>query len=77
VVGGQVAISGHISIADSVSIGGQSGVISTVKEEDAKLFGTPAFNYKDNLRSQAIYRKLPLLEKRISDLEKLLKDTQK
>jgi UDP-3-O-[3-hydroxymyristoyl] glucosamine N-acyltransferase len=77
VVGGQVAIAGHISIADGVSIGGQSGVMSTVKDEDAKLFGSPAFNYKDNMRSQAIYRKLPLLEKRISDLETLLKNTQK
>ena len=73
VIGGQVAISGHITIANGTSVGGQSGVMSTVIEENTKLFGSPAFDYKDSLRSSAIYRKLPALEKRISELEKLLK----
>lgn len=77
VIGGQVAIIGHITVANATSIGGQSGILSTVKEENTKLFGTPAFDYKDYLRAQAIFRKLPALEKRISDLEKLLNNIQK
>lgn len=77
VIGGQVAIAGHISIADGTSIGGQSGVMSSVKEENLKLFGSPAFDYKESLKSQAIFRKLPALEKRIHELEKILKDQSK
>ena len=74
VIGGQVAISGHITVADNTSVGGQSGVLSSIKEENTKLFGSPAFDFKDNFRAQAIFRKLPTLEKRISQLEKLLKE---
>jgi UDP-3-O-[3-hydroxymyristoyl] glucosamine N-acyltransferase len=77
VIGGQVAIAGHIVIADNTSMGGQSGVLSSIEEENTKLFGTPAFNYKDNFRSQVLFRKLPELEKRIKELELLLKNTQK
>lgn len=76
VVGGQVAISGHITVADGTSIGGQAGILSTVEEENTKLLGTPAFNYKMNLRSNAVFRRLPELEKRIFELEKLLKDKE-
>lgn len=77
VIGGQVAVSGHITIANGTLIGGQAGVLSSVTEENSKLFGTPAFDYKDNLRSSALFRKLPAMEKRIQDLEKLLKEIQK
>lgn len=72
VLGGQVAIAGHITIADGTSIGGQSGVLSSVKTENEKLFGSPAIDYKDNLRSQVVFKRLPELEKRILALEKLL-----
>lgn len=77
VIGGQVAIIGHITVADGTSIGGQSGVMSTVDTENSKLFGSPAFDYKDSLRANAIFRKLPALERRVHELEKLLKDKQK
>ncbi len=73
VIGGQAAIAGHITIANGTSIGGQSGVLSSITSENTKLFGSPAFAYKDNLRSSAVFRKLPALERRISELEKLLK----
>lgn len=77
VIGGQVAISGHITIANGTSIGGKSGIMSSVTEENTRLFGIPAFDYKENLRSSALFRKLPAMEKRIHELEKLLKDIQK
>lgn len=76
VFGGQVAIAGHITIADGTSIGGQSGILSSVVEENTKLLGSPAFHYKDSFRSQAIFRRLPEMEKRIHELEKLLKDKE-
>lgn len=74
VFGGQVAIAGHITIADGTQIGGQSGILSSVVAENTKLLGSPAFHYKDSFRSQAVFRRLPELEKRIQELEKLLKD---
>lgn len=77
VFAGQVAIAGHLTVADGTSIGGQSGVMSNITTENAKWFGSPAFDYKDSLRASALFRKLPVLEKRIQELEKLLKEIEK
>jgi UDP-3-O-[3-hydroxymyristoyl] glucosamine N-acyltransferase len=76
VIGGQVAVSGHITIANGTSVGGQAGVLSTIEEENTKLLGSPAYNYKAYLRSSAVSRRLPELERRIVELEKLLKDKE-
>lgn len=73
VVGGQVGIGGHITVAEGSQFGGQSGVLSSISKPNGKWFGTPAFDVKDNLRSSAIYRKLPELVKRIDELEKEIK----
>ena len=73
VVGGQVAIVGHLSVANGTKIGGQSGVTRSVLDENTEINGTPAHPLKDNLRSLAIFRKLPDLFKRIEVLEKIIK----
>jgi UDP-3-O-[3-hydroxymyristoyl] glucosamine N-acyltransferase len=72
VVGGQVAIVGHLSVANGTKIGGQSGVTRSVKEENTDINGTPAHSLKDNLRSLSIFRKLPALLKRIEEIERKL-----
>jgi UDP-3-O-[3-hydroxymyristoyl] glucosamine N-acyltransferase len=72
VVGGQVAIVGHLSIANGTKIGGQSGVTRSIKEENTDVNGTPAHSLKDNLRSLSIFRKLPELLKRIEEIERKL-----
>jgi len=72
-MGGQAGIVGHISIADGTRINAQSGVTKSVKTPNAALSGSPAFDYTSTLRSQAIFRNLPELEKRISDLEQVIK----
>jgi UDP-3-O-[3-hydroxymyristoyl] glucosamine N-acyltransferase len=76
VVGGQVGFAGHLTIADGSQFGAQSGVNSSIKQENGKWFGTPAFGYNDVLRSHLGFRKLPELEKRILELEKLLKQKE-
>lgn len=78
VVGGQVGFAGHITIADGNQFGAQSGIGTKITEQNGKWFGSPAFDVKGALKSAAIYRKLPDMEKRILELEKLLKnnDTQ-
>ena len=68
-IGGQVGIVGHITLADRTSIGAQSGLGGSVKKPGTALSGSPAFDYKTNLKSFAVYKKLPQLMKRIEELE--------
>ena len=71
-IGGQAGIVGHIQIADGSKINAQSGVSKSIKTPNASVTGSPAFEYTSALRSQAVSRKLPDLEKRIKELEKLV-----
>ncbi len=71
-IGGQAGIVGHIQIADGSKINAQSGVSKSIKNPNSAVTGSPAYDYTSALRSQAVSRNLPQLEKRISDLEKLV-----
>lgn len=73
-VGGQVGFAGHIQIADGTKVNAQSGVSKTVKKPNSVINGTPAFDYTSSMRSQAIVRNLPELEKRLMELEKLVNE---
>jgi UDP-3-O-[3-hydroxymyristoyl] glucosamine N-acyltransferase len=71
-IGGQAGVVGHVFIADGTKINAQSGVTKSIKEPNQAVSGSPAFEYGATLRSQAVQRNLPVLEKRISELEKLI-----
>lgn len=71
-IGGQAGIAGHLQIADGAKINGQSGVTKSIKQPNTAVTGTPAFDYTAALRSQAVSRGLPDLEKRIKELETLV-----
>jgi UDP-3-O-[3-hydroxymyristoyl] glucosamine N-acyltransferase len=71
-IGGQVGIVGHITIADGTRINGQSGVSKTVTELNTTLNGRPAFEFGASMRAQAVYKKLPDLDKKIKELEALV-----
>lgn len=78
-LGGQVGIVGHINIGDDVKVGAQSGVAQDIPPGQI-VSGTPAIPHRDWLRAQAIFSKLPemkrlisILEKRIIDLEEIIK----
>ncbi|RYF96416.1 MAG: UDP-3-O-(3-hydroxymyristoyl)glucosamine N-acyltransferase [Chitinophagaceae bacterium] len=71
-IGGQVGIVGHITIADGARINAQSGVSKSIKVPNSAVTGSPAFDYTSALRSQAVSRNLPELEKRLIHLEKLV-----
>ncbi len=71
-IGGQAGIVGHITIADGSKINAQSGVSKSIKKMNTAVTGSPAFEYTSALRSQAVSRNLPDLEKRIAELEKLV-----
>jgi UDP-3-O-[3-hydroxymyristoyl] glucosamine N-acyltransferase len=72
-IGGQAGIVGHLQIADGARINAQSGVSKSIKTPGAAVTGSPAFEYTSALRSQALSRNLPELEKRLKELEEQIK----
>ncbi|HEU4470261.1 MAG TPA: UDP-3-O-(3-hydroxymyristoyl)glucosamine N-acyltransferase [Flavisolibacter sp.] len=72
-IGGQAGLVGHIQIADGSKINAQSGVSKSLKEPYTAVTGSPAGDYTSALRSQAVFRNLPQLEKRVHELEELVK----
>lgn len=72
-IGGQAGIVGHIQIADGSKINAQSGVSKSIRLPNTAVTGSPAFEYSSALRSQAVNRNLPEMEKRLSELEQIIK----
>jgi len=72
VIGGQVGMVGHIQIADGTKINAQSGISKSIEGSNQVLNGSPAFDYKTSLKSQAIFRHLPEMRERIQKLEELV-----
>jgi len=72
-IGGQAGIVGHITIADGSQINAQSGVSKSIKTPNTLVTGSPAHDYTSTLRSQAVFRNLPVLEKRITELENTIR----
>jgi UDP-3-O-[3-hydroxymyristoyl] glucosamine N-acyltransferase len=75
-IGGQTGMVGHLKIADGTKTQAQSGIASSVKKPDTALFGTPAFEYGDYVRSHIIFKQLPDLQKTLRDLEKRIKELE-
>jgi UDP-3-O-[3-hydroxymyristoyl] glucosamine N-acyltransferase len=69
VLAGQVGVVGHITLADKTTVGAQSGVSKSVTQSGTIIQGSPAFDYKQNLRAQAIFRRLPEIQKQLDDLK--------
>lgn len=74
--GGQVGIAGHATIADGVKIAAQSGIASSVKQENAILFGSPAFDAAEYRRVAIHFKNLDKLVKRVNELENKLKEKE-
>jgi len=72
-IGGQAGFVGHIKVADGAKVQAQSGVASPIKKENSAVYGSPALDYKNYLKSYAVFKQLPALVKRIQDLERELK----
>lgn len=75
VIAGQVGIVGHVSIANKVQIGAQSGVSNSIDEEGGKFTDSPHLPLGQAIRSRILYKKLPEMEKRLSQIERNLKDS--
>jgi UDP-3-O-[3-hydroxymyristoyl] glucosamine N-acyltransferase len=74
IIGGQVGIVGHISIANGSNIGAKSAVNNTIKEENQSWNGFPLSPLRESLKVQVVTKRLPDLEKRIEELENIIKN---
>lgn len=72
-IGGQAGFSGHIQIADNTMIQAQSGIAGSIKKPDSKVFGSPAIDYNNYIKSYMVFKKLPDLYRTIHRLEQELK----
>ncbi len=80
---GQVGVIGHITVGDNVIVGGQSGVTGSL-QPNASYSGSPAIPHKEWLKLSMVLPHIPELrkavssmEKRITELEAMLKLTHK
>lgn len=76
-LGGQVGIVGHIQIAQGTQVQAQAGVSKPIIEVNKKWAGSPALPYGNNMRSNVVVSRLPELEKRVRDLENIIKELRK
>ena len=69
-IGGQVAIAGHITVADNVKAGAKAGIAQSVKKEGVILQGIPAIEMRSFFRSAAVFKMLPDLKRQIDKITK-------
>ena len=72
VVGGQTGFVGHLHIADGSKFGGQCGVMGSIKEQNQEFMGTPIQPLKQYLVSNARFRHIDEMARKIDALEKEL-----
>ena len=72
VVGGQSGFVGHINIADGSKFGGQSGIMGSIKQENQEFMGTPIQPLRQYLVSNARFRHIDEMARKLDALEKEL-----
>lgn len=70
VIGGQAGIVGHIQLANGTKIQAQSGVTKKIKKENMAIYGSPAIDYTNYIKSYAIFKNLPNLMEQIRPILK-------
>ncbi len=68
--GGQVGVAGHITIADGTQIASQSGVANSIKTENQKLMGSPAYDASSYQRAAVVFKELPEMRRKLAAMEK-------
>ncbi len=70
-LGGQAGVGGHLSVGDNTVVGGQAGV---TKDVPSSVFvsGYPAMPHDKATKRQAEIMRLPVLKKRVLEIEKRL-----
>jgi UDP-3-O-[3-hydroxymyristoyl] glucosamine N-acyltransferase len=68
ILAGQVGVAGHLRLGKGVMATAQSGIPSSI-DAGQYVSGSPAIPHQDWLKSAAAYRQLPVLRKRVAELE--------
>ena len=68
-IGGQAGIVGHLQIADQTKIDAQSGVNRSIKEGGQAFRGSPIQPYRQQLKSEVLFRKLAEMSQQIRSLQ--------
>lgn len=69
ILAGMAAVEDHHTLADNVIVAAKSGVTRDIEEEGKVVSGFPARDHGDQLKIQAILRKLPKLRRDIKELK--------
>jgi UDP-3-O-[3-hydroxymyristoyl] glucosamine N-acyltransferase len=72
---GQVGIADHVRIESGTMIGAQSGVLGHVAK--GIYSGSPVMPHRDWLKAQAVFARLPELNKKIRELEEKIKELER
>jgi UDP-3-O-[3-hydroxymyristoyl] glucosamine N-acyltransferase len=75
-IGGQAGLAGHIKIGDNTMVAAQSGIISDLPAGRV-VSGTPSMPHKDWLRASAGVKNLPAMRKTINSLQKRIEELEK
>jgi UDP-3-O-[3-hydroxymyristoyl] glucosamine N-acyltransferase len=75
-IGGQVGLAGHLKIGNNVKIGAQSGVTNNLKDNEVVL-GSPSLPVTKQVKAMIVYKSLPEMSKKLSELEKELEALRK
>lgn len=68
-IGGQVGIAGHLVLGDNVKVQAQAGIGHRVKDGE-KLYGSPAIDYGNYVKSYVHFKNLPAIVKTVNEIEK-------
>jgi UDP-3-O-[3-hydroxymyristoyl] glucosamine N-acyltransferase len=70
---GQVGVAGHLELGDGVVVSAQSGIPRSVPA-GSFVSGSPAIDNRGWLKSSAVFAKLPELQRRVRELERLVEE---
>ena len=71
ILAGQAGIAGHLTIGDGAIVTAQTGIMSDVPPK-ATMFGSPGRPFREAMKLQALFGRLPELFDKIKELEKKL-----
>lgn len=72
---GQVGVAGHLDIGKGTVATAQSGIPNSL-EPESFVSGYPAIDNRAWLRASAVFRRLPLLKRMVTDLEKRIAELE-
>lgn len=77
IIGGAAMISGHLEIADDVQVSGGTAITASIKQAERYTGVYPFHEHKQWQRNAAVISQLSFLRKRVRDLERALKESEK